>query len=82
MPDKKKTKIVATLGPATSKKEVLREMIAAGVDDMPVGIRPSAGPSEIGGAVHFLLGPDASFVHGQVLFVDGGVEAMLRPEQF
>jgi pyruvate kinase len=32
MPTKKKTKIVATLGPATSKKEVLKEMIAAGVD--------------------------------------------------
>lgn len=32
MPDKKKTKIVATLGPATSKKEVLRNMIKAGVD--------------------------------------------------
>ncbi|WP_047417325.1 pyruvate kinase [Cellulophaga sp. Hel_I_12] len=32
MPSKKKTKIVATLGPATSKKEVLREMIEAGVD--------------------------------------------------
>ena len=32
MPTKKKTKIVATLGPATSKKEVLREMIEAGVD--------------------------------------------------
>ena len=32
MPTKKKTKIVATLGPATSKKEVLREMITAGVD--------------------------------------------------
>ena len=28
----KKTKIVATLGPATSKKEVLRDMIKAGVD--------------------------------------------------
>lgn len=28
----KKTKIVATLGPATSKKEVIREMINAGVD--------------------------------------------------
>jgi len=28
----KKTKIVATLGPATSKKEVLRKMIEAGVD--------------------------------------------------
>lgn len=32
MPSKKKTKIVATLGPATSKKEVLREMMKAGVD--------------------------------------------------
>lgn len=32
MPSKKKTKIVATLGPATSKKKVLKEMIEAGVD--------------------------------------------------
>ncbi|MET7028613.1 pyruvate kinase [Sediminicola luteus] len=32
MPSNKKTKIVATLGPATSKKEVLRQMIEAGVD--------------------------------------------------
>ncbi|GAB5474621.1 MAG: pyruvate kinase [Maribacter sp.] len=32
MPSNKKTKIVATLGPATSKKEVLRKMIEAGVD--------------------------------------------------
>ncbi len=32
MPTKKKTKIVATLGPATSKREVLRDMILAGVD--------------------------------------------------
>ncbi len=32
MPDRKKTKIVATLGPATSKKEILKEMIHAGVD--------------------------------------------------
>ncbi|QLG45486.1 pyruvate kinase [Costertonia aggregata] len=32
MPTKKKTKIVATLGPATSKKEVLKSMMQAGVD--------------------------------------------------
>ena len=32
MPYNKKTKIVATLGPATSTKEVLRDMIKAGVD--------------------------------------------------
>ncbi len=32
MPTKKKTKIVATLGPATNKKETLKQMILAGVD--------------------------------------------------
>jgi len=32
MPSKKKTKIVATLGPATSKKEILKQMMEAGVD--------------------------------------------------
>ena len=32
MPNKKKTKIVATLGPATSKREVIIDMINAGVD--------------------------------------------------
>jgi pyruvate kinase len=32
MPSKKKTKIVATLGPATSSKDTIRKMIDAGVD--------------------------------------------------
>ena len=32
MPTKKKTKVVATLGPATSSKEVLRSMMEAGAD--------------------------------------------------
>lgn len=32
MPNRKKTKIVATLGPATSKKETLLKMMKAGVD--------------------------------------------------
>ena len=32
MPTRKKTKIVATLGPACSSKEVIKEMIDAGVN--------------------------------------------------
>ncbi|MEX0273035.1 MAG: pyruvate kinase [Flavobacteriaceae bacterium] len=32
MPNRKKTKIVATLGPATSKKSIMKEMMLAGAD--------------------------------------------------
>jgi NAD(P)-dependent dehydrogenase (short-subunit alcohol dehydrogenase family) len=36
-------------------------------------------PEEIAGAIHFLLSADASYVVGQVLFVDGGTDALLQP---
>jgi NAD(P)-dependent dehydrogenase (short-subunit alcohol dehydrogenase family) len=36
-------------------------------------------PEEVASAIVFLLGPAASYVAGQVLFVDGGFEATLRP---
>lgn len=57
-------------------------VIAAGLDDMPVGVATSATASEVAGVVAFLLGPEAGFIHGQVLFVDGGVEAQLRSDRF
>jgi NAD(P)-dependent dehydrogenase (short-subunit alcohol dehydrogenase family) len=55
-------------------------VIAAGIDAIPVGVRPTGSAADVAGAVSFLLGPDASFIHGQVLFVDGGSEALLRPK--
>ena len=36
-----------------------------------------ADPSELGGAVTFLMSPAASYVNGQVLVVDGGMTAVL-----
>jgi NAD(P)-dependent dehydrogenase (short-subunit alcohol dehydrogenase family) len=39
-----------------------------------------AQPSEIAHAVAFLLDPDSAYIHGSVLFVDGGTDAALRPQ--
>ena len=37
-------------------------------------------PAEIAAAVGFLLDPVNSYIHGSVLFVDGGSDALLRPD--
>lgn len=39
-------------------------------------------PAELAEVIRFLLSPQASFIHGTVLFADGGMDAMVRPERF
>lgn len=48
----------------------------------PVPLGRWARPEEIAGVVGFLMGPEASFVHGAVWYVDGGSDAMTRPDRF
>jgi len=50
------------------------------VDLLPIPIGRVGEPAEIAGPVAFLLGPDASNVHGAVLFADGGSDALFRPD--
>lgn len=47
---------------------------------VPVGF--TGEPKDIAAMVDFLLGPAARFIAGAVMFVDGGHDAMLRPDQF
>lgn len=48
--------------------------------DIPLGRRGSA--EEMAGLVAFLLGPEAAWVHGSILYADGGWDAALRPDRF
>lgn len=46
----------------------------------PLGRR--AQPEEIAHCIEFLLGDTASYMHGSVLFVDGGIAAVHRPDRY
>jgi NAD(P)-dependent dehydrogenase (short-subunit alcohol dehydrogenase family) len=47
---------------------------------VPTGAPGTA--DEVAAAVAFLLGPEARYICGSVLFVDGGTDALLRGDQY
>lgn len=51
----------------------------AGLDQIPIPIDRWAEPDELAAAIAFMQSPDASYIVGQVLFVDGGIDALLQP---
>lgn len=52
------------------------------IDAFPVPVGRSAEPDELAGLITFLLGDDARFLCGSVIFCDGGTDAQLRPNDF
>lgn len=61
---------------ATRDDELLGPLLEA----FPVPIGRNGTANELAGVVSFLLGPDARYLCGSVLVVDGGTEAALRPD--
>ena len=55
-------------------------MLGQYVDLLPIPLGREAEPAEIAAPVSFLLGPDATNIHGSLLFVDGGSDALFRPD--
>jgi NAD(P)-dependent dehydrogenase (short-subunit alcohol dehydrogenase family) len=52
------------------------------VDSFPIPVGRKGRADELAGFVQWLLGPDARFFCGSVLFVDGGTDAQLRADDF
>ncbi len=47
---------------------------------VPIGRTGRA--DEIAGVVRYLLGSEAAYVHGAIWYVDGGADALIRPDRF
>jgi NAD(P)-dependent dehydrogenase (short-subunit alcohol dehydrogenase family) len=54
--------------------------LGAAIRGFPIPLGGFGTPDQIAAAIAFLLGPDAAFCCGTVLFVDGGSDALLRPD--
>jgi len=52
------------------------------VRDFPIPTGGFGTPDDAAAAIAFLLGEDASFCCGSILFVDGGTDALVRGDVF
>ncbi len=75
------------VAPGTTRTPLLETGLAdpgAGhaIRSFPVPLGRWAEPAEIAAVIAFLLGEGARFVHGAVWYVDGGSDALTRPDRF
>lgn len=72
------------IAPGTTETPMLEEIhrtegIGDAVRALPIPLGRAATAEELASVICFLLGPDARFVHGAVIHVDGGSGALVRP---
>ncbi len=56
--------------------------IGKSVDAIPIPQNRYAEPDEIAGVIEFMLSDAADYMHGSIIYVDGGTDAQLRPDAF
>jgi len=52
------------------------------IDALAIPLQRKGEADEIAGVVAFLLGPGAGYIHGSILYVDGGCDAAVQPDRF
>jgi NAD(P)-dependent dehydrogenase (short-subunit alcohol dehydrogenase family) len=58
------------------------EGVKDAMNAIPLPIGRWAQPEEIAAVIAFLLGPEAGYIVGQTIFVDGGTDAFLQPRGY
>src|SRR5262249_53572853 len=57
-------------------------VLGSAIRQFPIPLGGFGTPEDVAGAIAFLLGPDAAFCCGTILFADGGTDALLRGDRF
>jgi NAD(P)-dependent dehydrogenase (short-subunit alcohol dehydrogenase family) len=75
------------IAPGPTKTPMLEATFAhpvygKGAESLDIPLERYAEPEEIAAVACFLLGPEASYVHGSIWYVDGGNDAVIRPDRF
>jgi 3alpha-hydroxysteroid 3-dehydrogenase len=55
---------------------------AESVKALPIPLKRFGKPEELAAVITFLLSNEASYVHGAVIFTDGGVDSLINPDRF
>ena len=57
-------------------------VFSKGFEALEIPVGRLASPEEMAGIIAFLLSPAAAFIHGSIVYADGGNDAHLRPDAF
>jgi NAD(P)-dependent dehydrogenase (short-subunit alcohol dehydrogenase family) len=57
-------------------------LTAEAIRNLPIPLGRRGEPHEVAELVAFLLSPAASWVHGSIYYIDGGIDAQIRPDRY